>query len=197
MSTTKMIIVLAASVLLMTACASPNPVSHFRLEPIPTNGAFPDGPVVGLRPLKTPEYVTRSALVWQLRPHELHVDNNQRWAEPLPDSLYQVIALNLASLIPTNQIQFHPWHHKERPTIIVTITIMELLANTREATLIAETTLSNDQGVLSKRLNTWRVPIEGPLGGSSVAKAYSQLAETLSESTARQINASLKPAAGT
>ena len=89
-----------ASLLLM-ACGSSPQVRYFTLSPsVPGAGQDPDGAVVlGLGPLRIPEYLNRSQFVTRGAGAEMRIDEFNRWAEPLDQALHRVVRADVDSLL--------------------------------------------------------------------------------------------------
>jgi hypothetical protein len=87
--------------LLLGACGSSPPVRYFSLSAIDSvNGEEPDDAVLlGLGPLRVPEYLNRSQLVTRGAGAEMQVDEFSRWAEPLTPSLHRIVSINVDSLL--------------------------------------------------------------------------------------------------
>ena len=87
--------------LLLSACGSSPPVRYFSLSPM-DSGYRPDAgdPVVlGLGPLRLPDYLNRSQFVTRGAGAELKVDEFNRWAEPLGPSLHRVLSRDVDGLM--------------------------------------------------------------------------------------------------
>jgi len=64
---------------------------------------------VGLGPIRLPGYLDRERIVVRASANRLELLDLSRWAEPLEQSLYRVIAENLAGLLGTNDIRLFPF----------------------------------------------------------------------------------------
>lgn len=104
------LVLLNAWLLLAAGCSSP-PTRFFVLAPSP--GAQPLGVgqdvAVGVGPVEFPEYLDRPQIVTRTGEHELNLADFDRWAEPLKDNATQVLAENLAVLLPSHKIATYPW----------------------------------------------------------------------------------------
>ena len=87
--------------LLLAACGSSPQVRYFSLTP--THSGYqqdPDGAaMLGLGPLRMPEYLNRSQIVTRGVGAELWVDEFSRWAEPLSLSVHRVVATDVDNLL--------------------------------------------------------------------------------------------------
>jgi uncharacterized lipoprotein YmbA len=95
----------------------PDPSKFFVLAPVGTaaNPIAPAGlnaasiPIIGIGPIKLPEYLDRDEVVTRVGPNRLELSDRDRWAEPLDNNFKQVIAQDLTQLLGTHSITFYPW----------------------------------------------------------------------------------------
>lgn len=102
MSLIARIITLSLPALLLTAaCASSPEVRYFSLSPMDLEyRQDPENAVLlGLGPLKTPEYLNRSQIVTRGAGAELRVDEFNRWAEPLTEAIHRVLSSDIDNLL--------------------------------------------------------------------------------------------------
>ena len=87
--------------LLLAACGSSPQVRFFSLSPM--DGGYKQDPddavVLGLGPLRMPEYLNRSQIVTRGAGTELQVDEFSRWAEPLNLSVHRVVSIDVDRLL--------------------------------------------------------------------------------------------------
>jgi hypothetical protein len=101
-------------VLLLAGCARTASVSYYQLSPLeaprnePASGEA-GKMVLGIGPVRLPEYLDRSQLVTRLSANRLQLADNHRWAEPLNKNIARVMGENLSALLGTSHIVFHPW----------------------------------------------------------------------------------------
>ncbi len=95
-------LMLAAFVtLLLAACSSSPPVRYFTLNPIDSDfQPDPDDAVIlGLGPIRMPDYLNRSQIVTRGANSEIQVDEFSRWSEPLSTSLLRIVATDVDNLV--------------------------------------------------------------------------------------------------
>lgn len=87
--------------LLLFACGSSPQVRYFSLSPVATKaGSDPENSVVlGLGPLRIPEYLNRSQIVTRGIGAELQIDEFSRWAEPLDPSIHRALSVDVDRLL--------------------------------------------------------------------------------------------------
>ncbi len=105
--------ILAGAVLLALAgCASP-PTHFYVLSPLSfpaqAGGAAAPGLAVGLGPVDFPNYLDRSQIVTRTSQNQIDLADFAHWGEPLQDNFIQVLAENLALLLPSQQVSVYPW----------------------------------------------------------------------------------------
>ena len=72
-------------------------------------GASSAATIIGLGPIKLPDYLDRDEVVTRVGPNRLELSDQDRWAEPLDNNFKQVIAQDLTQSLGTHSITFFPW----------------------------------------------------------------------------------------
>ena len=88
-----------ALLMLVTSCGQSTPVRYYKLDS-PNIVYESDGEeslVLGLGPLRIPDYLERNRIVVRGENSEMLVDDFSRWAEPLDDAIYRLLAANVDS----------------------------------------------------------------------------------------------------
>ncbi len=90
-----------SAMLLLAACSSSPPVRYFTLSTIDADfQPDPDDAVIlGLGPIRMPDYLNRSQIVTRGANSEMQVDEFSRWSEPLSTSLLRVVATDVDNLL--------------------------------------------------------------------------------------------------
>lgn len=88
-------------ILCACGCGTSPPVRYYGLEPLPTDTfTVKESVVVGIGPLRVPEYMTRPQIVTRGRGGtQMMIDDFNRWAEPLDEAIHRVVAANVDSLV--------------------------------------------------------------------------------------------------
>ena len=81
------------------------PVSLDAIEPAPVA----DGSTIGVRSVELPDELDRPQIVTRTGPNTVHFAKFDRWSASLRDSARQLIAANLATLLPGDQVAVYPW----------------------------------------------------------------------------------------
>ncbi len=101
-------------VLLLAGCARTAPVSYYQLSALEAARNVPATAeagtrVIGIGPVRLPEYLDRPQLVTRLTPNRLQLADSHRWAEPLSENIPRVLGENLSALLGADRILLHPW----------------------------------------------------------------------------------------
>lgn len=88
-----------ALLMLVSSCGQSTPVRYYKLDsPNIVYGGDSEGTLVlGLGPLRIPDYLERNRIVVRGKNSEMLVDDFSRWAEPLDDAIYRLLAANVDS----------------------------------------------------------------------------------------------------
>lgn len=102
----------------LPACSSKTrPAKFYLLQPIApaeakgNQGNEAGGPkLIGVGPVELPAYLDRPQIVTGGGGAEMRLDEFQRWAEPLRDTITHVLAENLSLLLPASHLLPFPWN---------------------------------------------------------------------------------------
>ena len=142
-----------------------------------------------------PEYLNRENMVFNSEENALFIADSDRWAEPLQKGIQRVLAMNLASLLDTQNIRLHPWARSAAPDYSIGINILRLDANDEEATLAAEWQIiqTAEQQPRTRNIKQMSQSFAGnEPDADDIAAAYSVLLFQLSETIATAIEAELR-----
>jgi hypothetical protein len=149
-----------------------------------------DDMIIGVGPVKIPEYVNRPQIITRTSNNELEVAPFARWAESLESNLSRVVAENLTVLLSTDRVLVYPWKGT------VTVDYQVALEVTRFDGLLggpvsmrARWTVLGDNGkeLLSRKLASLSTSADADSYETLVA-AQSQLLADLSRQIAEEIN---------
>ncbi len=115
----------AALLLVVGACASPDPVL-FTLAAEPGNVLHTRPGAVELRRINLARYLDRNGIVRNASPYRVTVTDEQRWAEPLGRMLERVLAANLASRLPDKTVYTDSSGITQKSPIVVSIDVQRL-----------------------------------------------------------------------
>ena len=109
--------VLAGIAVLLSACSTTPPSTHYMLTAAVEEIPATQSPAIGVGPIEIPEYLNRNTVVYRGPDNELVIDRETRWAEPLEDGIGRVVSLNLAGLLDTGNLRNFPWNPKRPPDV--------------------------------------------------------------------------------
>ena len=113
MKTTRWLAPVIFLALSVGGCGSSPPVQYYDLESLET-GYIDDGETflrVGVGPLRTPDYLSRSQIVTRGKDSTVIVNDFNRWIEPLDDAIHRVVSENLDSLVDDAVVVAFPYTH--------------------------------------------------------------------------------------
>lgn len=103
--------------------------------------------VIGLGPVKLPDYLDRPQIVFRVSENRLAAADVHRWAEPLSANVARVLAENLAARFPTSRILAYPWQKSEAPDYQVMVEVLRFDAGPDDAVhLIANWSVNGREG---------------------------------------------------
>jgi uncharacterized lipoprotein YmbA len=87
-----------------------DPSRFFVLTPVERRGeAAPRKLILGLGPVRLPDYLDRPQLVRRSGRNQLRISQVEMWAEPLERNFKRVLSQDLGELLDTEQIVQYPW----------------------------------------------------------------------------------------
>ena len=106
------IIFTAGTMLLLAACGTTPPTRFYTLSaeaPQKSGAGQTRSVVVGIGPIEVAPYLERNQIVTRTGQTRLNLTEYDRWAEPIENNIGNVLAINLARLLPTTQPIVRPW----------------------------------------------------------------------------------------
>lgn len=109
--------------------------------------------VVGLGPVRIPEYLNRPQIVLGVTTNQYRLDEQHRWAERLDQNIARVLLQSLSGQLGgAVQIVRFPWPLRQVPALQVSIDILELLRQADGQSLLsAQWTVKNQDRALSDK----------------------------------------------
>lgn len=175
--------------LLISACGSTPQSDYYILSTLPDDTGGNTGPFIGVGPITVPQYLDRKGIVTREDSNHLKISSFHRWAEPLPDGVQRVVAVNLAGLLDTEQVTTFPWLRSTPPEYGVEMNVVELSAEGRNTRLVVKWVLRDlaDNAVIEQRISNYTRQAGGAEPGD-IAAAYSDLLAQLSRDIAARIS---------
>ena len=84
-------------------------LSSLASAPAAPPAAMPSPAVIGVGPIRVPEYLDRRTIIIRNSRNEFEIAEVSQWAEPLGDTFARVLADNLAVLLGTPRVAVFPW----------------------------------------------------------------------------------------
>ena len=110
-----LLVILSASLIGLTGCASTQPSHFYVLTDLPSVESPPhattagQGPSIGVGPVTLPKYLDRPQIATRASRYELAFAEFERWAEPLDTNVTRALVEHLARLTPTDRLTLFPW----------------------------------------------------------------------------------------
>ena len=146
-------------IIFITGCAkNSKPIEYYMLDAsvgIPSYESIENdnGPLIGLGPIRLPEYLDRFQMVIAVSENKYKLIENHRWAEKLDENVSLALFKSLPAQLGTDRVVRYPWPQRPGVDFQVKIDILELNINqTGQSKLIAQWAIkSKDKTLLNKR----------------------------------------------
>jgi hypothetical protein len=136
-------------------------------------------PVIGIGPVRFPQYLDRPQIVTRLDMNRLQLADSHRWAEPLNDNISWILKENLGLLLVNNRLYTYPWPQSVAIDRQLIIDIIHFEGDSHgTAQLVVVWTIKNGKGEVLQPAR--RSKFQGAYSSSN----YSELTEALSEALA-------------
>jgi uncharacterized lipoprotein YmbA len=134
----------------MGCSGTSKPSTFYLLKPIPepeSSSLHQGGPVLEIGPITIPAYLDRTQIATTADGQKLYMDQFNRWAEPLKNSLERVLAENMAILLNTANVYIHPQRHEIATDYQIEIAISRFAADADgTAVLVAYWSVMDNDG---------------------------------------------------
>jgi uncharacterized lipoprotein YmbA len=171
---------------------------HFVLTSLPAAApaAAPRGSVaVGIGPVKLPSYLFSTSLAVRTGTNEIVYLPSALWAERLDTGLQRVLAANLASLLPTDQIRLSAWQSAD-VSVEVHVAIERFDVDARgHGVLAAWWRILSPGGEKTLKAGESRLTRQGPPPDADPSGAVATLSE-LAADLSRQLAQTVEETAG-
>lgn len=195
---------LAGLLLALAACASLtgcfsflkpaySTARHFVLAPLPAAGpatVTPGALAVGVGPVKLPGYLFDTSLAVREGTNEIKYLPSVLWGERLDTGVQRVLAANLASLLPTDQIRLSAWRSEEVEAGVYVAIEQFDVDSSGHAVLVAWWRILSPSGEKTLKAGECRFARQGPppeANPSGAVATLSDLVANLSRQLAQAI----------
>jgi len=182
----------------LTGCSflkpAPNTSHHYVLTPLPADGqtkAAPGALVVGLGQVKLPAYLLDTSLAVRKGTNEITYLPGTLWAERLDTGIQGVLAANLRSLLPTDQIRLSAWRSDDIGAEVYVAIEQFDVDSSGQAVLVASWRILAPGGEKTFKAGESRFTRKGPAPDPNPSGAVATLSELVAE-LSRQLAQSLK-----
>ncbi|SPF46347.1 conserved exported hypothetical protein [Syntrophobacter sp. SbD1] len=174
--------------IVLGGCARSQATNYYILHSLQTQGSqggdagTDQGPAIGVGPVKIPDYLNRPQIVTRTTRDNIQIAEFDRWAEPLEKNLTRVLADNLSTLVPSENVCAFPWRKCMPVQYQVTMEIIHLEKAPNEKILLdaSWSVLGNDgEKLIATKRSKLIVPVESA-GFEAIASAESRAVEELS-----------------
>src|SRR5216110_987902 len=100
--------ILCVAACLAAGCGTSPPSRFYTLSPASAPASPPSTLLIAVGPVTIPAVVDRSEFVVTIGQNELRIDEFNRWAAPLQDSIARTIAENLVLMLGTPRVILFP-----------------------------------------------------------------------------------------
>jgi uncharacterized lipoprotein YmbA len=149
---------------------------------------------LGVGPVRIPGYLDREELVVRVAQNRFDVAQNDRWIEPLEESLSRVLAQNLHAVLGSERIVRYPWPNSRRISHQVEVEILRFEPTSEgEAQLSARWAINDtaSKQALAGRTSFFKRPIKGQPREAAV-DAMSELLADLSREIADAVRTAVQ-----
>jgi len=136
--------------------------------------------VLGVGPVRLPGYLDREELVTRVAQNRFDVSQNDRWIEPLEDSVNRILAQDLYGLLNSERIVRYPWPSSRRITHQLEVDILRFEPTTANEAQLAAHWVLVDAGT-KQPLASKTTVVKRPIQGAAKEAAVDALSGTLAD----------------
>lgn len=131
-------------------------VTNTEIKPLP----LAQDTVVGLGPVRIPEYLNRPQMVTAVSENQYRLDEQHRWAERLDQNISRALLQSLSGQLGAVQIVRHPWPQRQNIDYQASIDILELHRDAGgQSRLAAQWEIKNRDRTLAGRRFACELPV--------------------------------------
>ncbi len=184
----------------LASCGSSPPVRYYTLEaPVvsgSTDGA--DSIIIGMGPLRLPEYLKRSRMVSRGAGSELIVNEQARWAEPLDKAMHRVLAASVDKRLSDVVMVAFPYLETVAVNYVVLGQVERFDSDENGRVVLAVqwgVMDPNRESLIPPRRSNYESGTGNPNDPDQIARAMNSLLEQFSQDIAEQLSDALARAA--
>ena len=181
----------------LTACSMLKPAKsttrYYVLTPVAATPSGSGSLAVGLGQVKLPAYLFNTSLAVRKGTNEVEYLESALWAERLDASFQRVLAANLATVLPTEQVRLSAWQRADvAAELYVTVEQFDVDASGR-GVLIAQWRILSPGGEKVLKAGGRTLSRQGPPPGVGASGAVATLSELVAD-LSRQLAQALQEA---
>ena len=176
--------VLFALLLCLSACGTTAPKQYYLLTATAEAG-HPSSQkelLISLGPVTLPEYLDRSQIVTRRGASQLHLADDQRWAEPLKQNFTRVLAEDLSARLGAGKVNLYPAREVGKLDYRVTVDVTRFDADDQGQVMLTAVWTIHDGGrtrvVASQRFDH---QLGAGAGYPAIVAALSEVIDLLSQ----------------
>jgi uncharacterized lipoprotein YmbA len=188
---------LALLAVMLTACGTSPPVRYFSLEPAAVSATVdePGARVVGLGPLRVPDYLKRSQIVTRGSGSEIKVNDYARWAEPVDKAMHRVLAANVDRQLEGVIVVAYPYLETV-PVDYIVLGQVDRFDGDSAGSVVLEVqwSVQNDQrkALISPQRVRYETRASDPDDPEAITRAMNQALARFSDDIARKLDTTLR-----
>jgi uncharacterized lipoprotein YmbA len=167
---------------------------YFVLKPLPATGPGPavsNSLAVGLGQVKLPSYLFNTSLAVSKGTNEIEYLPSAFWAERLDTGFQRVLAADLATVLPAEQVRLSSWQ-SEDVAAEVQLTVEQFDVDAKgQGVLIAQWRILSPGGEKILKIGSSRLSHQGPPPNTNASGAVATLSELVAD-LSRQLAQALK-----
>lgn len=174
---------------LLGGCASHPPPHYYTLKPVSVAEHLTGNYSIGIQPVVMPSWLDQNKISWNDGDVNLVILEQDRWADPLSNTVNQIILRNFSRIYPDSFVSLGPWVRSATPDRVVTIRIMTLERASNElSTEIAITISDQKRKVFSNSFRIYRHPLADSSSAAEFAEALGTILGNVNMDIALQLN---------
>lgn len=191
------LVALAAIALVIAACSTSPKVNYYSLgfEGAASGAKSEDAPIVGIGPLRMPEYLKGKKIVMRSSGTEVKKLEFDRWTEPVEESFHRIVAINVDSLVDDIIALGYPYMHMADVDYRITGQINRFDADANgDVILDVLWNLADNQKqmLIPPRRDRYQVSTNGSTKPADIVQAMNQALSQYSADVASSLSAALK-----
>lgn len=182
--------------IVLASCSTSPPVHYYNLEPdlISDSNDNPYATMIGMGPLRLPDYLRRSRMVTRGAGSEIMVHEHARWAEPIDKAIHRVLAANVDSRLNEAILVAYPYLESVQVKYTVVGQVSRFDSNERgEVRLDVQWAVLDEKraALIAPQRDSYQARANNPDDPNQVARAMNEALNQFSDDIAAELSHSL------